>query len=273
VISSKVEIFVFASMTNDGDTLTFIPTDVASKTWNGYTLVYASVSIGNVGQLCAELLLSNLKNDVQKVAFIEDDAVLPMIGRKVSRDGQSQLCHALEVYVCEGKKLVILQQRAPLVKGRIPSFRKKLISWMKLSGFTTTYTLSSVSSHIRMDEDLQGAQFRFLCTSSGLRDDFINNQQWMEYSCKKVYPDGQERYTLPGSGIVRSLFEQCKEEDIPFVSLLMFCSPGNNSHEALQLLTYFNQVFGVLSGDQMKKLQHPLSMRQSNDQVPQGYLY
>ena len=73
---------------------------------------------------------------------------------------------------------------------------------------------------------------------------------------------------LPGSGFTKSLFLKCTKPEelcgnIEFVSLLMFASEGDNSGDAIQLVSYLNNWIKMLPvGDEKGKdfrLQFPVS--------------
>jgi hypothetical protein len=47
--------------------------------WSDYTFIFASVSIGNIGQLAADLLISSLSS-THKAGYLICDLVQPIVG-------------------------------------------------------------------------------------------------------------------------------------------------------------------------------------------------
>merc|ERR1712013_805251 len=200
-----------------------------------------TISVGQVGQPSVDLLLNNPRDRVFRVGTIYSDAVLPVTG--TDRDG-ARLCAALELHVCGQHQLVVLQQRSAFIKGRIPSFRRELLAWMKRAGFAECLVLGGVSSHIRKDAELEGSVFRFLATDTATGEKLVNEFAWKEYTIVKETeefartPGDVSNTTLavPGSGILKSLYEDCVREDVCCTAFLVFCNPGNTIHEAVQLV-------------------------------------
>lgn len=207
--------------------------------WTGYTLILPSVGISHVGQMAVDMLLFNLKDTLKRVSDIYDEAILPLVGIDV--DGT--MCQCLEVYQSEDLKLVVLQQRAPFVKGRIPAFRSRLLQWVRECQFGKVVMLSGVSSHVRTDAELNaGSPFRFLCTNEELRVTCNDNFKWSEYSIKKTL-EHKESLELPGSGILKSLYEDCKNEGIPFLAMLTFCNQGDATNEVYSLIQELQKLY------------------------------
>lgn len=48
---------------------------------------------------------------------------------------------------------------------------------------------------------------------------------------------------LPGGGITLHMYEECHENGIPFLSLIMFASEGDNTPEALTMFESANELF------------------------------
>lgn len=48
---------------------------------------------------------------------------------------------------------------------------------------------------------------------------------------------------LPGSGITLKMFEKCQDIGVPFLSLVMFASEGDNTPEALTMYESANKIF------------------------------
>lgn len=92
-----------------------------------------SVSIGNVGQLAVDLIISTLQ--LQRLGYFESPDVLPCLGI----DDEWDLVTPLELYGSSGSQLVVLQQRSPAVVGRQRQLAEDLASWVQESGFSKVW--------------------------------------------------------------------------------------------------------------------------------------
>jgi len=124
-------------------------------------------AVGNVGQLAADLLISN--SAAHKCAILESSDVLPIFGHGAYSDcgedghridsSHASIVTSLEVYRAKAEKgwCYILQQRGPVATGRQIAFSQSLAEWIFKSGFSSALLLSSVDSGFRRDKQLQGA--------------------------------------------------------------------------------------------------------------------
>jgi len=246
------------------------PESIVSQKWKDHHFIMPAISVGQVGQLAVDLLLSNLGDEVTKIGDIYSDAILPIIGRQ-DRQTDKGLCTGLELYESKTHKLIILHQRAPFVKGRIPSFRRRLISWIKNSLFSKVFLFTGVSSHIRKDADLSGSLFRFLTTDGELKTKFSTDYNWKEYTTKKS--EDTNDFLIPGSGILKSLHEDCIKEEISFSSFIVFCNPGNTIREATQLVEHMLKFMNITDYDSRRGLKMPGSWDFPGDELNSNYIY
>ncbi len=63
--------------------------------WSDYTFVFASVSIGNIGQLATDLLISTLSN-THKAGYLITDLVQPIVGHDPFVQNSSELSMSCE---------------------------------------------------------------------------------------------------------------------------------------------------------------------------------
>ncbi|KAL3860700.1 hypothetical protein ACJMK2_010791 [Sinanodonta woodiana] len=135
----------------------FISSEDASPNFEEKTLILTSVSVGNVGQLSADLLISTLS--MKRIGYIHHESILPMVGNDPFASVGATTCNIVtscEVYESMQKKLVVIQQRAPFIKGKRPCFRNWLVQWIKDSKFKMVVILTSTHAHERIDVQLQG---------------------------------------------------------------------------------------------------------------------
>jgi len=235
-------------------------------TWKGYTFVVPSVSVGNVGQLAADLIISTLQ--MKKVGIVYDDSITPVVGNdpyggcfssrvsslqltseKGSTSSPSALMTSCELYESSVHRLVVMQLRSPLVRGRHASFRRKLIDFITEKQFCCTIILGSTHAHERIDMQLRGDQFRFVSTSSfASNSNFggtLSQLRWVELEKRENREENCFEHVnpyLPGGGITKQMILACDRENIPALALIVFCSEGDNIPEAFLLVNRLNDL-------------------------------
>ncbi|XP_067834326.1 proteasome assembly chaperone 2 isoform X2 [Heptranchias perlo] len=135
----------------------FVPSGTSRANLKGYTLIMPVVSVGNVGQLTIDLIISTL--GLPRVGYIHSDCLLPVVGNNpytTTSENSAEMCISSEVYASADQKLAVLQIRSPIVQGKHRSFRQQLFSWFKESEFSRIVVLSSSHAHHRVDRQLVG---------------------------------------------------------------------------------------------------------------------
>jgi len=125
----------------------------------GGTLIMPDISTGNVGQLAADLFIATMQ--MERVAFFDDEAVVPVIGADV--DGVIRT--GLELY----RGVFVLQQRAAVIGSQTAAFCDRITSWLHSSKFKVVLFLTSLPSSVRMDRQLADEQHQMsvMCSSEG----------------------------------------------------------------------------------------------------------
>ncbi len=146
--------------------------------WSDYTFIFPSVSIGNIGQLASDLLISSLSN-THKAGYVITDMVHPIVGHDAFVQNSTELSLSLErnfkfqthfanqnknilfslkflVYENKNLKLVILQQRAPIFKGKRNAFVQFLTEFIQKENFKESICLTSSNAYERLDSQLTG---------------------------------------------------------------------------------------------------------------------
>ncbi|KAL2927545.1 Proteasome assembly chaperone 2 [Bienertia sinuspersici] len=107
------------------------------------TLVLPALSIGNVGQLAVDLLISSKR--AERIGYLDDPYILPCIGNDAFGPlPQGDLALPLEVYDSASNKLTIVQQRSPVVKGMMVQFAQNLADFAVSAGMEHVVVLSSL---------------------------------------------------------------------------------------------------------------------------------
>jgi len=142
----------------------FVPLVSAPSSFKDCLCVIPAVSVGNVGQLCVDVLLSNV--GAVKIGFLHDQNVLPYAGNDTASDTiTGKISVSLEVFYVPSKQVVIVQQRSPCISGRKISFTKNLCDWIEKSDFKQVILLTSTEASKRDDTDLAaGSPFSYFLT-------------------------------------------------------------------------------------------------------------
>lgn len=236
----------------------FVPADKRNCCFKDFALIYPALSVGNVAQLTADLLISTLT--LHRVGYIQHPSIIPVVGGDPFAHPEATNCKLVtccEVYASEEHKIVIIQQRSPFVQGKRGLYRKWLAEWIKLQQFNRVVIATSSSAEERLDRQIQGPQFRFVASpkiEEQFGDMFRNFYHWEELEKRVSFPapssidmpekEGRELY-IPGGGIAKSLYEDLCN-DVPVAICLMFCAEGDNIAEAIELANRLNRWLGLI---------------------------
>jgi proteasome assembly chaperone 2 len=94
-------------------------------------------AVGNVGQLAVDLLI--VRHSLTCIGYLETAFVQPCAGLN-AYDGSGKVHLAMELYAEAGTGAVVLQQRAPVLRGCQAQFAAQLADWLQSSGFTQACT-------------------------------------------------------------------------------------------------------------------------------------
>lgn len=235
---------------------------VKNKTfaWGDYTLLVPVVSVGNVGQLTADLIISTLWMD--RIGYIVHEAITPAVGNNPFAHADAavtacKLTSCCEVYESTATQVMVIQQRAPLIKGRVHSFVKWLSEWIREKQFHQVVIVGSTFSHERLDHQLHGSPYRVVL-SKAIKERasfFSETMGWKELEPRPAFTDGSAgcgdssrsstALFMPGSGIAKPLLEAL--QDLPVVIFLMFCSEGDNAQDAVNLAQQLDGWMNLIS--------------------------
>ncbi|KAL4234470.1 Proteasome assembly chaperone 2 [Mactra antiquata] len=236
----------------------FVPGDKKTYCFKDYILIYPAVSVGNVAQLTADLLISTLT--MHRAGHIQHPSIIPLVGGDPFAHPEATGCKivtACEVYDSEEHKIVVIQQRSPFVKGKRGLYRQWLVNWIKENQFKRVVIATSSSAEERVDRQLAGPQFRFVASpqvEEMFGDMFRNFYEWKELERRPCFPapavvnsddENVGELFIPGGGISKSLFEDLYNE-IPVAICLMFCAEGDNVVEAVELANKLNKWLGLI---------------------------
>jgi len=216
----------FASTTDD---LNLVP---------GLTLILPSVSIGNVGQLAVDVLLSSVAKP-EFVSSIYHPSIIPVVGTDPLNLKSDQLMTACQLYKTENE--AILQLRSGLLGGQRDLFLNDLINWIVAKKFAKVVILTSTTSDERLDNQIRGSQFRFISNK------FENELKALDFI--ELEKRQSEDLFMPGSGFTKALYQKCLNEDIPVAIFMSFASEGNNAEDGISLAKYLNNWVNIIPGN------------------------
>jgi len=204
---------------------------------SGSRIVLPSLTIGNVGQLAVDLLISTLT--LPRIGFLEDDHVVPMAGNDTFTTNQGKLSCAIEVYYHSASKTAFIQLRSPVAKGYNRIFAKNLVEWIKATGFGEVVMLASADASYRNDAQLFGQQLRYAAKG-------INNEQISNLQATPLEEKSFDLLFKQGS-LTEGVYQESVTQNVPILVLTIFCSEGDNIPESIQLTEAANQYLRVVT--------------------------
>ncbi|CAN6286704.1 unnamed protein product [Urochloa humidicola] len=232
------------------------------------TLIMPALSIGNVGQLAVDLLISSAR--ARRVAYLDEPSVLPCAGNDAfGPDAVGDLALALEAYESTSHRLAFIQQRSPVITGMMVSFAKNVADFIKNIGKNHIVILSSLDSGKRRVIDASSdMQVYYLssCNEDG------SDPEYEKLGWKKLeeYDPSHKRWScltgLVESGVFTedmgedtdemtindyyaslpfaALFSACKAKGLKVSCVLCYCSEGDNMPESFQLAEAVCKLLG-----------------------------
>ncbi|KAH7935533.1 hypothetical protein HPB52_009594 [Rhipicephalus sanguineus] len=201
--------------------------------WHEYSLVLPVVSVGNAAQLAVDLLLSTLETEL--VGYIHSTALVPLVGGNPYRVGDQRLATACQVYVCHRSKLLVVQQRTPVSANCRTEYRQFLTEWIKQERFRLVIMLSSCLSQFTNPSDLPRYSVHYYCTPAVGEpvEAQLRALNWTRL--EKQDPVTRER----NPDVILCVWFTCSRcsvsDEIPVVLLLVYCSEGDNTPDAILL--------------------------------------
>jgi len=263
-------------------TMTFVQipgsnTDDALKDCKGWLFILPAVSIGNVGQIAIDLLISTAK--LKKVGYwyspyTVSTACNDPLATKQSRV-KGRISLSVEVFYCSKRKIVMLQRRAPILKGGAKMFVRNILEWVKAKEFSNVILASSSGAHLT--EDSQTKKFWATCTN--VEEKILRALQEMKIPIKspksqsqgpskdtqassnsREFPSPKEllRY---GTGTTRDLIQSCHDLSIPMLALLAQVNEGDNTIDGQHMALILSNVIQLIGEKKDPLLTKPIKFR------------
>ncbi|XP_001647946.2 proteasome assembly chaperone 2 [Aedes aegypti] len=196
----------------------------------GYTLLVPSVSVGNVAQLATDLLIETLKPE--KVGMLWHPALIPIVGPRAYDHDKDQTTTTAELYLSEERKLVAVQIRAPLVGALQSDFLDKLTDFIRDRQLAEVIILSSSFAH--ENHQVGARPYKYMANERFLsgHSEALEALQW----------NPLEGNVIHGGGFAAKLLASCTEKELIAFVLFMYVSEGDNTADAVQLVSLLDQL-------------------------------
>lgn len=211
--------------------------------FNDYVLLIPSVSVGNVGQLTNDLIISGL--NLKSVGIVYHKAIIPAIGPN-PYNPSDDICVACELYVSKNLKLAILQLRTSIEQRLANEFFSDLKLFITSRNFKEVIILASTYAHEL--HDINSGHYRY-----------ITNTKNEVYSTLKILPMEQTEtgnYMVHGSGFALKLYNLLMENILTSV-IIKYTSEGDNRPDAYSMLNVVGKVLNIES--ELKDVRQPYS--------------
>lgn len=263
-------------------TLTPTPTSPLPSSW---ILLLPAVSVGNVGQLALDLLLSTLPST--HLGHLRSGACLPFAAPAPAvPEHQSSIVTALELYQLSGTSppVLVVQQRSPCARGRAAEHARAMLDWATQSGCVEVLLLASANAAGLRDpqlrESLNGGNvlrgFRVAMTIFSLEGERLGAKMsqgrmgvpvlesadgdprgWSEevHDAVEVDREGVEGKVpafLPSGrrgSFVRTALEEAEGRKMPLAALVQFVHEGDNTGDAAVMAAAAALAIGCGTGE------------------------
>ncbi|XP_010525686.1 PREDICTED: proteasome assembly chaperone 2 [Tarenaya hassleriana] len=233
------------------------------------TLILPALSVGNVGQLAVDLLVSSM--GAERVGYLDDPFMLPCVGNDAYGPLPcGEIALPLEVYDSLSNGITLVQQRSPVVKGMMINFAKNIADFASASGKKHVVILSSLDFQKLQKLDMSsGSQVNYLSSTKsdgtddqleriGFKrlDEYDPTGRCWRYLSSVFDENSSEEMTPPSEDELEdidyypslpfaALFSAFKARGLKVTCLLCYCSEGDNIPEAFLLAESASKLTGL----------------------------
>lgn len=232
--------------------------------WLDFTLIVPLCTVGNVGQLACDLLISTLlnKKSCKLVGRIWSPALMPVVGPNAYDDFDDppfkQPTTSTEVYESVAKKLVIIQQRTSYFKDLKHLYIKDFVQWVQECRFSNVIVLTSSFAQCNPDTEHLGQQTTipyYIVTENSKSTGQLQSLNLKHVPTEKESSALRNGLTyLPGSGLTKLLIEAFDKSHIPATFLVQFCSEGENTQDAYVMADVVDRLLSLDIQDQHRSI-------------------
>ncbi|EJD03294.1 uncharacterized protein FOMMEDRAFT_86396 [Fomitiporia mediterranea MF3/22] len=205
------------------------------------TLIVPVVSVGNVSQLAADLLISTF--ELEQIGVFDPQDLVPVIGAREDGAGVST---PLELYGKDGKDILVIQQRSPVLKSRKAAFSTSLLAFIQENNIGAVLYLTGVDLTNRSDAQMLSPTYMFSAANSPALDtspiSLIKQLPTYKFESSERSPTPSPSIPfIPGGGLTRRLLalssspssiSKSNKKPIPSAAILQFVLEGDNRADA-----------------------------------------
>ncbi|CAK9813967.1 Proteasome assembly chaperone 2 [Anthophora quadrimaculata] len=234
-----------------------------------YTLIIPSVAVGNVGQLCTDLLIYNL--NLTKVGSMWNPAFLPICGLDPYNRDSKSLCTTADFYLGTNYQIIVLHIRAPHI-GHLNDFFDEVAQFTKQKKISKIIILTS--SYDYECADKSDSSLRYLTTDNALLSNkkLLESFTWKKHM-KKTLTESVEQHYIPGGGFANGFYHYLKSVEIPCTVLFCYCSEGDNIPDAFILFEGLNEWLNLLKDNTDCDIKYPPSWEYLFGNLPPLVIY
>ncbi|TPX44794.1 hypothetical protein SeMB42_g04195 [Synchytrium endobioticum] len=224
-----------------------LPGFLVSSLERSTIIMPAANSIGNVGQLTMDLLISSLK-DCMLVGHLESEFVLPVAGLNAFSDGgKGPLTTALEVFQSTSHpKLTIVQLRSALPPSKFQLFASSLRQWVESIPFQDVIVVSGADATGRADQQIARPRITYFAS---FRENFCYDDKLKTLDWSKI--DEFTESNSSGTGLVKHLVDEFKMDDsrLSLLVLLWYTTEGDNLTDSNRMVSGLNELLDLMICD------------------------
>lgn len=214
----------------------------------GFTLIIPGVSVGNVPQLAADLLIQT--HSMKLTATIWHPGIIPCVGGDPYDDASpASISTACSLYADTAVKLAVLQIRSGIDLKYATKFIKELKNVIQNLKFEKVILLASTFAYEL--HTISSGHFRYVSNEDV-------NESMKELSVSPMEMDDIGRHVLHGAGIILKIFELLCD-DVRCTMLIKYVSEGDNRPDAYSMIELLYKYVECLRNFKMSDVQCPKS--------------
>ncbi|KAH7924262.1 hypothetical protein BV22DRAFT_1091263 [Leucogyrophana mollusca] len=214
----------------------------------GKVLVVPVVSVANVAQLAADLLITSLALD--RVGVFDPKFLVPVVGAR--EDGLPGITTPLELYANESQNIAVVQQRSPALKAFKQEFVDALLHFISTSGVSAVLFLGGVDMSNRTDSQMLSPTCHIIpATSAPISPSPLSALAELPIPAyaspvpQFIQADADDKRIpfIPGGGLSRRILSSIPNTwQIPAVCLLQYVMEGDNRGDAQLMAAVASKV-------------------------------
>lgn len=217
----------------------------------GKVLVVPVVSVANVAQLAADLLIASLS--LHRVGIFDPRSLVPVVGAR--EDDLPGVTTPLELFGRDDIDVAVIQQRSPALKSSKQDFVDSLLEFIRTSGASAVLVIGGVDMSNRTDTQMLTPTCQIV--PPGTPDLTSGPLAVLTTLPIPVYTSPVSQFLhidaertaipfIPGGGLSRRILSSLPDTwQIPIVCLLQYVMEGDNRADAQLMAAVVSKVLQV----------------------------